>query len=81
MVDAFKYQIERPKKKRKKAFGENEVEAVFSSRDKMIRKGNTTKCNKCGNRGNNCRSCMGQGENEGSEAAATQGASMPSQDA
>ncbi|XP_021996805.1 uncharacterized protein LOC110893954 [Helianthus annuus] len=54
-------QVGRPQKKRKKSVGEAEVEAHFDSEEKMTRKGNTTKCSKCGNLGHNSRTCKGQG--------------------
>ncbi|KAJ0755480.1 putative transcription factor interactor and regulator CCHC(Zn) family [Helianthus annuus] len=54
-------QVGRPQKKRKKSVGKAEVEAHFDSEGKMTRKGNTTKCSKCGNLGHNSRTCKGQG--------------------
>ncbi|XP_022032469.1 uncharacterized protein LOC110933562 [Helianthus annuus] len=54
-------QVGRPQKKRKKSVGEVEVEAYFDSEGKMTRKGNTTKCSKCGNLGHNSRTCKEQG--------------------
>ncbi|XP_022019165.1 uncharacterized protein LOC110919195 [Helianthus annuus] len=61
--------VGRPKKKRKKAFGEKELENEFDKGGKMTRKGTTNKCDKCGNLGHNIRSCKGQG---GEKFAASQ---------
>ncbi|XP_022040793.1 uncharacterized protein LOC110943349 [Helianthus annuus] len=61
--------VGRPKKKRKEAFGEKELEQEFDKGGKMTRKGSTIKCGKCGNMGHNVRSCKGQG---GEQATASQ---------
>ncbi|XP_021984924.1 uncharacterized protein LOC110880778 [Helianthus annuus] len=54
-------QVGMPKKKRKKEFGEDEVVADFDNGEKMTRKGTTSMCIKCGNKGHNMRSYKGQG--------------------
>ncbi|XP_022007853.1 uncharacterized protein LOC110907135 [Helianthus annuus] len=71
-------QVGMPKKKRKKAFGEKELEKEFDKGCKMTRKGTTIKCGKCGNTGHNVRSCKGQGGEQSTASqeshTATQGA-------
>ncbi|XP_035830110.1 uncharacterized protein LOC118479608 [Helianthus annuus] len=71
-------QVGRPKKKRKKAFGEKELEKEFDKGGKMTRKGTSIKCGKCGNTGHNVRSCKGQGGEQSTASqeshTATQGA-------
>ncbi|XP_021984711.1 uncharacterized protein LOC110880496 [Helianthus annuus] len=71
-------QVGRPKKKRKKAYGEKELEQEFDKGGKMTRKGSSIKCGKCGNMGHNVRSCKGQGGEQSTASqeshTATQGA-------
>ncbi|XP_022032123.1 uncharacterized protein LOC110933197 [Helianthus annuus] len=71
-------QVGRPKKKRKKAYGEKELEQEFDKGGKMTRKGSSIKCGKCGNMGHNVRSCKGQGAEQSIASqeshTATQGA-------
>ncbi|XP_022001296.1 uncharacterized protein LOC110898768 [Helianthus annuus] len=71
-------QVGRPKKKRKKAFCEKELEQEFDKGGKMTRKGTSIKCGKCGNMGHNVMSCKGQGGEQSTASqeshTATQGA-------
>ncbi|KAJ0716036.1 putative transcription factor interactor and regulator CCHC(Zn) family [Helianthus annuus] len=71
-------QVGRPKKKRKKAYGEKELEQEFDRGGKMTRKGSSIKCGKCGNMGHNVRSCKRQGAEQSIASqeshTATQGA-------